>query len=94
MRGPVRESSAFCRGPARFWACTHRLGTPPPIRAAKAAPVRMTVRELARAVIAGQGVTDPDLKLLRTIEGGLRACLNNNDGKTVESVRGAMPARW
>ncbi len=54
----------------------------------------MTVRELARAVIAGQGVTDPDLKLLRTIEGGIRACLNNNDGKTVESVRGAMPARW
>jgi hypothetical protein len=60
----------------------------------RAAPLPMTVRELTRMVLAGQGVNDADVKTLRNMEGGMRSCLSNNEGKTVERVGEGMPAKW
>ena len=54
----------------------------------------MTVREIARAVLAGQGETGPAAKVLRDLEGGIRSCLSNHKGKTAERVGEGMPARW
>jgi hypothetical protein len=60
----------------------------------KTAALPMTVGELSRTILAGQGVTNPDIKTLRNIEGGVRSSLNNHEGKTVENVGEGMPAKW
>lgn len=64
----------------------------------KAATGPLTVREIARAVLAGRGKTDPATKVIRDLGGGFRACLSNKEGKSVERVRrgyaGAVAADW
>jgi hypothetical protein len=67
---------------------------PAALDALRANPMPMTVRELARVVLINQGEPEPDLKTLRTMEGGMRACLANKEGKTVERVGEGMPAKW
>jgi hypothetical protein len=62
--------------------------------ALKTATAPLTVREIALAVLAGRGETEPATKVIRDLEGGIRACLSNHKGKTVERVGEGMPARW
>jgi hypothetical protein len=60
----------------------------------KTAPGPLTVREIVLQILAAQGETAPDLKAIRGLEGGVRACLANKDGRTVARVGEGMPARW
>jgi hypothetical protein len=60
----------------------------------KVSPAPMTVGEIARAVLATQGVTDPDEKTLRTVDCNVRVCLKNKEGRIVENVAEGMPAKW
>jgi hypothetical protein len=60
----------------------------------KTAKGPLTVREIAIGVLASQGVADPDLKVVRDLEGGIRSCLRYKEGKTVVNVGQGMPARW
>lgn len=54
----------------------------------------MTVREIALAVLASKGAGEPDMKAVKSLEGGIRASLDNHNGKTVERVGEGVPARW
>lgn len=54
----------------------------------------MTVREIALAVLASKGVQEPQAKAVKSLEGGIRASLDNHAGKTVERAGEAVPARW
>jgi hypothetical protein len=60
----------------------------------KGATLPMTVGEIVRGLLARHGVTDPEVKIVRNLEGSVRACLINHDGKTVERVGEGMPAKW
>jgi hypothetical protein len=60
----------------------------------KAAEGPLTVREMAVRVLIGQGATEPDSKVIRDLEGGIRACLSNKEGKSVERLGEGMPAHW
>lgn len=88
-----RAISARRKRPANPWF--KRGGI---IRAAldvlRTATAPMTVREIARALLAAKGTADPTAKQLRTLEGGLRASLEHNAGKTVARVGEGMPRRW
>ena len=88
-----RAISARRKRPANPWF--KRGGI---IRAAldvlRTAPEPMTVRELARALLKAKGVAEPAAKQLRDLEGGLRAGLEHNAGRTVDRVGEGMPRRW
>ena len=60
----------------------------------KASPTPLTVGEIARAVLASQGVSDPDEKTLRTVDCNVRVCLKAKAGRIVENVAEGMPAKW
>jgi hypothetical protein len=60
----------------------------------KAADEPLTVREITRRVLAGQGESAPPLKAIRQLEGGIRAGLRDKQGRSIEVVGEGMPARW
>jgi hypothetical protein len=60
----------------------------------KAAEGPLTVREIARRMLAQLGQAEPDLKTLRDLEGGIRSSLSLKEGKIVQNVGQGMPAQW
>jgi hypothetical protein len=54
----------------------------------------MTVREITDAVMAAHGITDATTKQRAGLEAGLRSCLENNVGKTVQRAGEGIPKRW
>jgi hypothetical protein len=60
----------------------------------KAAPGPLTVREITAAVLAGQGVTEPDGKSRFVADCNVRVCLKYKEGKIVERVGEGVPAKW
>jgi hypothetical protein len=60
----------------------------------KAAPEPLTVREITRAVLAGQGIANPEDATVRVTDCNVRVCLKYKEGKIVERVGEGMPARW
>lgn len=62
--------------------------------ALKDAEEPLTTREIVTRLLAGKGETEPSTKAVRDLEGGVRACLANKNGKSVIRVGEGMPARW
>jgi hypothetical protein len=60
----------------------------------KAATAPLTVREITHAVLAGQGITDPDGKSRQIADCNVRVCLKYKEGKIVERVGEGVPAKW
>jgi hypothetical protein len=60
----------------------------------KAAEGPLTVREIAKRMLAQLGQAEPDLKTIRDLEGGIRSSLKLKEGRTVKNVGQGMPARW
>ena len=60
----------------------------------KSASGPLTVREMAVRLLAEKGEPDPDPKVIRQLEGGVRAALLGKRERTVVRVGQGMPARW
>jgi hypothetical protein len=60
----------------------------------RTATAPMTVTEIAKAMLAAKGVTEPTRKQRCGIEAGVRCSLENNAAKGVERVGEGSPKRW
>jgi hypothetical protein len=60
----------------------------------KAATAPLTVREITAAVLAGQGITDPEYKSRFVADCNVRVCLKYKEGKIVERVGDKPPVKW
>jgi hypothetical protein len=60
----------------------------------KAATGPLTMREITRAVLAGQGIAEPDTASLRVTDCNVRVCLKSKVGRIVERVGEGVPAKW
>jgi hypothetical protein len=60
----------------------------------KPATEPLTVREITHAVLAGQGITEPDGKSWNIAACNVRVCLKYKEGKIVERVGEGVPAKW
>jgi hypothetical protein len=89
----LRSISARRRNRSNHW---YRRGTMfrAVLEVLKAAERPLTTREIVRCLLDGKGIAEPDLKTIRHLEGGVRASLTGNAGKTVQNVAQGMPARW
>jgi hypothetical protein len=54
----------------------------------------LTTREIAVAMLRAKGVSQPGLKQLRDLYGGIQSSMRNYEGKSVERVGEGMPRRW
>ena len=59
----------------------------------RTATAPMTCREIVDAVLAAKSIT-ADKRQWMGIESGIRAALEDHEGKTVERIEGTLPKRW
>ena len=54
----------------------------------------LTATEICQRMFVEIGVSEPSREDFRTIFGGVKSSLRNNDGKTVRAAGEGRPARW
>ena len=54
----------------------------------------LTVTEIMAAVLAAKGIRDATTRQRQGVAAGIRACLENAAGKTVERAGQGVPMRW
>jgi hypothetical protein len=54
----------------------------------------LTVAEITDGVLAAKGIKDATARQRQGIEAGIRSCLENNAGKTVQRIGDGVPKRW
>lgn len=64
------------------------------VDALRVAPAPMTTFELAGAVLAAHGIGDAEKADVQNVALGIQHSLKNHEGKGVERVGEAVPARW
>ncbi len=62
--------------------------------ALRTAPEAMTTTELAAAILKAHGVEDASKEDVASVALGIQHTLKNHEGKGVERVEGAWPAKW